>query len=43
MSTVKKGLKTACGEWWKHLRPYTKRKFWKRERATVKRDLRKDK
>jgi len=31
MATVKKGLLTTAGRWWKHLR-WTKRAFWKGER-----------
>jgi hypothetical protein len=40
MATVKKGTLTIvppfCG-FWKHLRPYGKRLFWKRERKAAKR------
>ena len=36
MATVKKGVLTASGEWWKHLR-WTKRVFWKGERRAAKR------
>jgi hypothetical protein len=35
MATVKKGLLTSTGEWWKHLRS-TKRAFWKGERQAAK-------
>jgi hypothetical protein len=35
MATVKKGMLTAAGEWWKHLRG-TKRAFWKGERKAAK-------
>jgi hypothetical protein len=38
MATVKKGMLTAAGEWWKHLRS-TKRKFWKRERGAARKDV----
>ena len=38
MATVKKGTLTHAGEWWKHLRPYGKRQFWKKERQAAKRD-----
>ena len=41
MATVKKGLLTAAGEWWKHLR-WAKRAVWKRERRAVRRAIRKD-
>jgi hypothetical protein len=34
MATVKKGMLTATGEWWKHLR-WTKRVFWKAERQAA--------
>ena len=39
MATVKKGLLTAAGEWWKHLR-WTKRLFWKGERQAGRKDAR---
>jgi hypothetical protein len=35
MATVKKGILTASGEWWRHLRG-TKRAFWKGERRAAK-------
>ena len=35
MATVKKGVLTATGEWWKHLRS-KKRVFWKGERRAAK-------
>ena len=35
MATVKKGMLTATGEWWKHLRS-KKRTFWKGERSAAK-------
>jgi hypothetical protein len=38
MATVKKGILTSAGEWWKHLRPYGKRDFWKGERKAAERD-----
>lgn len=38
MATVKKGILTRAREWWKHLRPYNKRRFWKEERRASKRD-----
>jgi hypothetical protein len=41
MATVKKGMLTAAGEWWKHFRS-TKRKFWKRERRAARKAARKD-
>lgn len=34
MATVKKGILTKSGEWWKHLR-WTKRVFWKGERQAA--------
>ena len=37
MATVKKGMLTSAGEWWKHLR-WTKRTFWKGERKAAERD-----
>jgi len=35
MASVKKGILTPAGEWWKHLR-WTKRAFWKGERQAGK-------
>lgn len=35
MATVKKGMLTVTGEWWKHLRS-KKRVFWKGERQAAK-------
>lgn len=37
MASVKKGMLTPSGEWWKHLR-WTKRKFWKKERKAAQKD-----
>ena len=37
MATKKRGVLTAAGEWWKHLR-WTKRQFWKAERRAAKAD-----
>jgi len=42
MATVKKGILTVSPEWWKHLK-WTKRVFWSRERAAVKKDIEKRK
>lgn len=36
MATKKKGVLTLSSEWAKHLRPYGKRRFWKKERAAAK-------
>jgi hypothetical protein len=36
MSTVKRGLITASGEWARHLRKWGKRLFWKGERRAAK-------
>lgn len=36
MTTVKKGMLTVSGEWWRHLR-WKKRAFWKGERRAAKR------
>jgi hypothetical protein len=32
MATVKKGISVRSPEWWKHLRKYNKRVFWKKQR-----------
>ena len=42
MATVKKGVLTRAGEWWKHLRPYNKRRFWKGERKAAQAAARKE-
>ena len=42
MATVKRGVLSLAGEWRKHLRPFGKRLFWKRERRAVKRVCRKE-
>ena len=39
MATVKNGMLTKTGEWWKHLRE-TKRVFWKGERQAVRKLIR---
>ena len=39
MATVKKGILTNAGEWWRHLR-WTKRPFWKGERRAGKQEAR---
>jgi len=36
MASIKKGVLTRPSEWWKHLRPYVKRRFWKAERKAWK-------
>ena len=41
MATVKKGMLTTTGEWWKHLRD-TKRVFWKAERQAAQRLIRQE-
>ena len=38
MATVKKGQTVPAGEWWKHLRKFGRRFFWKRQRAAFKRE-----
>lgn len=40
MATIKKGLTEQAREWWKHLRPFGKRDFWKRQRWADKKALR---
>lgn len=40
MSSVKKGVITASGEWARHLRPYGRRVYWKCERKAAKADAR---
>ena len=39
MATVKKGILSRAGEWWKHLR-HTKKDFWHSERQAAKREIR---
>lgn len=41
MATKRKGVVTVAQSfngWWKHLRPYGKRMFWKAERKAAKRE-----
>ena len=40
MSTVKKGVLTASGEWAKHLRPAGRRRYWSAERAAGRIEIR---
>ena len=42
MATVKKGILSRSPEWWKHLRPWCKRKFSKKERQAAKREAKRD-
>lgn len=37
MAHVRKGILARCLLWWKHLRPYGKRQFWKKHRKAEKR------
>jgi hypothetical protein len=39
MANVKKGQTVRATEWWKHLRPENKRRFWKKQRKADKRNL----
>jgi len=41
VATVKKGVLTPPGKWWKHLRRI-KRLFWKRERTAAKELIRRE-
>jgi hypothetical protein len=41
MATVKKGMLTTTGKWWKHLR-WTKRVFWKGERQAARQFVRRE-
>lgn len=36
MATVKKGITVETPEWWKHLRKFVHRRFWKRQRQADK-------
>lgn len=40
MATVKQGTLAQAGQFWKHLRPYGKRVYHKRERDAVRRETR---
>lgn len=42
MATKRKGILTTAREWWKHLRPYNKRDFWKRERRAASRAVKRE-
>jgi hypothetical protein len=37
MATKKRGVLVVAGEWWRHLRPFWKRRFWKQHRRAEKR------
>ena len=37
---VQSGLSVRSPQWWVHLRPYWKRRFWKRQRKAFRRELR---
>ena len=39
MAHVKKGHLVPAPQWWKHLRPFWKRLFWKRHRMTERADF----
>ncbi len=41
MSHKRKGQLTVSTEWWKHLRKYLKRKYWKAERRAEQRQIKK--
>lgn len=38
MSTVKKGITVPDHEWRQHLRPFSKRRFWKKQRKAHQRE-----
>lgn len=42
MANVKQGTLTRPSEWWKHLRQYAKRRFWKAERASYAKQVKKE-
>lgn len=42
MATVKKGITVETPEWWKHLRKFVHRRFWKRQRQADKKLARED-
>lgn len=42
MAHVRKGVLVASPEWWKHLRPYNKRKFWKAQRKAQAAEVRRE-
>ena len=42
MANVKKGQTVTAAEWAKHLRPYGKRLFWKKQRKDNKRLIKED-
>ena len=39
MATRKKGITVSTPQWWRHLRKYVHRQFWKRQRRADKKDL----
>ena len=38
MATKKRGLLTVSGEWARHLRPFWRRLFWRKERQAAQRE-----
>lgn len=42
MATVKKGTLTKSPEWWRHLRPFNKRRVAKAERVASKKQIKGD-
>lgn len=39
MATVKRGVLVRAPQWWKHLRPWWRRRFWKQHRRAEARVL----
>jgi hypothetical protein len=40
MANVKAGQTVLASQWWKHLRPFAKRLFWKKQRKADKASIR---
>jgi hypothetical protein len=42
MATVKKGTLVKSPEWWRHLRPFNKRRVAKAERVAIKKQIKEE-
>ena len=42
MAHVRKGHTVSAPQWWKHLRPFGKRQFWKRQRKAWRKQMHAD-
>jgi hypothetical protein len=42
VATVKQGTRTRAPQWWDHLRKKWKRVFWKRERKSIRQEVKRE-